>query len=153
MSDTESIPSFGVMIRHALGDVIAPEAGDDFLSMCSEDIVFQFPYAPAGTVTEVRGLESLTQYLVAVGGLIAFDSLSEPTVHPSKDGQTFTVEFTCKGRNTSTQERYDQTYVSVIRCLDGKIVQYRDYWNPLILLNAFGGVEPLKASLTEFIND
>lgn len=152
MPDTNSIPSFGIMIRKALGDALSPDAGDNFLAMCSDDIVFQFPFAPVGTVTEVRGIENLTKYLSTVGGLIAFDSLSDPIVHPSQDGETFTVEVTCKGRGKITTERYDQTYVSLIRVRNRKIVQYRDYWNPLILLDAVGGVEPLKSTLAEFIN-
>lgn len=153
MKPNDRIPSFGQMIRLALGDTIAKDAGNDFLSMCAQDVVFRFPFAPDGTVTEVHGLEKLTAYIRAVAGLIGFDSLSPPIVHPSQDGQTFTVEFTCKGHCRENQRPYDQSYISVIRCQNGKIVEYRDYWNPLILLSAVDGVDTLKSFLSEFIDD
>ncbi|MBL4733431.1 MAG: hypothetical protein JKY82_12710 [Rhizobiaceae bacterium] len=53
----------------------------------------------------------------------------------------------------NTGARYDQNYISVVRVQGGRIVHYRDYWNPLILLEAVGGVEPLTSNFQEFIND
>ena len=153
MSQTDTIPSFGAMLRLALGDAVKAEAGEDFLAMCDDDIVFEFPYAPAGTVSEIRGRDALAAYLPKVGAMIAFESMSAPVTHASKDGETFTLEFSCKGSGTRTKERYDQDYISVVKVRDGRIVHYRDYWNPLILLQAVGGVETLKSELKEFIDD
>lgn len=152
MSDQQTIPSFGAMLRAALGDAIAPCAGTDFLAMCADDIVFQFPYAPAGSVTEVRGKAKLAAYLAKVGTLIVFDVMEMPVTHASKDGETFVIEFSCKGRGVATGARYDQSYISVLRVCDGRIVQYRDYWNPLVLLSAVGGLDALTAALRECIH-
>lgn len=150
MSDQQSIPSFGAMIRIALGDAISFDAETDFLAMCADDIVFQFPYAPAGAVTEVRGKTSLTAYLAKVGALISFDTMSMPVTHASTDGKTYILEFSCKGCGAKTGAKYDQNYISVIRVRDGKIVEYRDYWNPLVLLDAVGGLDALTSDFQEF---
>ena len=152
MSDAQTIPSFGAMLRLALGDALAADAGEDFLAMCDDDIVFQFPYAPLGTVTEVRGKDRLAAYLPKVGALVAFESMGKPTTHASRDGETYVLEFSCKGSGAETGARYDQDYISVIRIRDGRIVHYRDYWNPLILLEAIGGIETLTSSFREFID-
>lgn len=153
MPTIDTISSFGAMLRHALGDAVSADAGKDFLAMCAEDIRFDFPNAPVGTVSELRGKDALANYLPKVGALITFESMGMPTVHPSKDGETFILEFSCKARGTYTGVRYDQDYISVVRVQKGRIVHYRDYWNPLILLEAVGGLEPLTSNFQEFIND
>ncbi|MCV0425397.1 MAG: nuclear transport factor 2 family protein [Roseibium sp.] len=150
MTEYNTIPSFGAMLRQALGNAIDADAGDDFLAMCSDDVVFQFPFAPKGAVTEIRGRETLTSYLQAAGAMISFESMKAAVVHPSKDGKTFTLEFSCKASGSKTGRRYDQDYVSVVTVQDGRIVRYRDYWNPLVLLDAVGGVETLKSTFKDF---
>lgn len=153
MSEQQTIPSFGAMLRIALGDAISLDAETDFLAMCAEDIVFQFPYAPVGSVTEIRGKTDLASYLTKVGALIAFDAMEMPIVHASRDGETFVLEFSCKGCGAKTGVRYDQNYISVIWVVDGQIQQYRDYWNPLVLLEAVGGIDALTVDFQEFIHE
>jgi len=153
MSDTNTIPSFGAMLRGALGDAIIADAGDNFLQMCAEDIVFQFPFAPAGAVRELRGRDAMAAYLPKAGGLIDFESMSPALAHKSTDGETFVLEFSCRGKGAQTGERYDQDYISVVRVRNGRIAHYRDYWNPLVLLTAVGGIEHLKSGFEEFLDD
>lgn len=151
MSDTNTIPSFGAMLRTALGDSIIADAGDNFLDMCDEEIVFEFPFAPKGSVRELRGREAVAAYLPKAGGLISFDSMSPAITHVCNHGETFVLEFSCKGKGEAG--RYDQNYISVIEVRNRRIVRYRDYWNPLVLLNAVGGIEVLKSKLEDFIDD
>ncbi len=153
MQDTQPIPSFGAMLRLALGGAVVRDAGDDFLAMCAERIVFEFPCAPAGTVTKIEGRDALIRYLSKVSELLEFEAMSTPLVHPSIDGETYVLEFSCQGKGKQTGKRYDQNYISVVRLSDGLIVHYRDYWNPTVLLDAVGDAGPLKSTLAEFIHD
>ncbi|WP_051559960.1 nuclear transport factor 2 family protein [Marinobacterium jannaschii] len=153
MSKNKTIESFGAKLRGALGDAIIAEAGDDFIAMCADDIVFQFPFSPAGSVTEIRGRDTLARYLAKASNLIAFESFGSSVTHPSTDGETFIIEFSCKASGRETGVRYDQNYIAVIRLKNGRIAQYRDYWNPLILLDAAGGIECLKTTFEEFIDE
>ncbi|WP_044619913.1 nuclear transport factor 2 family protein [Gynuella sunshinyii] len=149
MSDRKTIPSFGAMLRKALKDAIIPEAGEDFLAMCADDIVFKFPFTPNESLTEIIGLEAITRYLAKIGAVLEFESFSDPIIHESKDGETFILEFSCQGKGTQTAARYDQNYVAVISIQQKRIAQYRDYWNPLILLEATGGLETFKESIND----
>lgn len=153
MSDTNTIPSFGAMLRNALAEAIIEEAGENFLEMCAQDIVFQFPFAPEGAVRELRGRDAMAAYLAKAGALIEFESMSAAITHEATDGETFILEFSCKGKGARTGGRYHQDYISVIRVRDGRIVHYRDYWNPLVLLNAVDGIEQLKSGFEAFLND
>lgn len=47
----------------------------------------------------------------------------------------------CIGRGVATGLHYNQRYISVITVEQGYIVNYLDYWNPLILAEALGGVD------------
>jgi ketosteroid isomerase-like protein len=74
-----------------------------------------------------------------LGDMIVFDQMGEPTTHATVDPEVTVVEFEGSGRSVSTGESYDQRYISVIRTEGGRIVHYRDYWNPLIVLRALEG--------------
>lgn len=134
----EDIVSFSDLLRTALGTRLAAGA-DSFLDMVAEDVVMEFPYAPAGLVDRLEGKEAIAAHLERLGGMLEIDSMSEPVVHQSTDPDLFVLEFEGHGRGVETGEAYDQNYISVIRLRQGKIVHYRDYWNPLVVLRALGG--------------
>lgn len=133
------------VLRTALGDRLASDAAN-FLDMCANDIIFEFPFAPDAGVHRLNGKAALSAYLPRVGSLIAIDDASVEAVHQAGPDVTI-IEFSIAGRGVETGLAYDQHYVSVVRTRDGRIVHYRDYWNPLILLQAVGGDEAMAAAL------
>lgn len=60
-------------------------------------------------------------------------------VHATTDPDVTIVEFEGFGSGVATGESYDQRYISVIRTDAGRIMHYRDYWNPLVVLRALRG--------------
>jgi uncharacterized protein len=135
---TDSVESFSTMLRKALGDRIDADAST-FVEMVADDGVMEFPYSPPGFPTRLDGRVAVARHLEGLGDVIAFDRMGEPTVHPSTDPNVVIIEFEGFGRGVATGEPYDQSYVSVIRTGGGRIVHYRDYWNPLVLLRALRG--------------
>ncbi len=144
--EVESIPSFSNLLREALGAALRPDA-EGLLDMCDEQIVFEFPYAPAGAVSRLEGKTALADYLPKVGALIVFDDLRLLAVHRADEVGVFVVEFSCRGHGRDTGLPYAQIYISVIHVQDGLIVRYRDYWNPQVLLSAVGGEAALARAL------
>jgi ketosteroid isomerase-like protein len=134
----DDIESFSDMLRKGLGDRLDAKA-DSFVDMVVDDVVMEFPYAPPGMVTQLNGKAAIAEHLQNLGGMLAFDRMSAPVVHPSTDPDVCVLEFTAHGKGVETGEPYDQQYISVIRLRDGKIVHYRDYWNPLVVLRALRG--------------
>lgn len=141
---TETVQSFSAMLRKALGDRIDPDAGS-FVDMMAENGVMEFPYAPPGFSIRLEGREAIRQHLAGVGDMIAFDRVGEPTVYSSTDPDMVIIEFEGFGRGVSTGEPYDQRYISVIRTQGGRILHYRDYWNPIVLLRATRGAALIDA--------
>ncbi|MGF7146453.1 hypothetical protein FHS96_000062 [Sphingomonas zeicaulis] len=115
--------------------------------MLTEDVSFEFPFAPPGGVARLEGKAAVAAYLPKVGMLFTIEGLSPPRTMISADGRHAVLEFSGRAHAHEGGLRYDQDYVSVLDLRDGRISRYRDYWNPGILLAALGGVERLKAVL------
>jgi uncharacterized protein len=141
---TENIQSFSAMLRTALGDKIAADAGS-FTDMMAEHAVMEFPYALPGLPSRVDGKDAVARHLERAADLIAFDRMGEPTVHPSIDPDVTIIEFEGFGQGVETGEPYNQHYISVIHTQDGRIIHYRDYWNPIAVLRATKGAAVVAA--------
>jgi ketosteroid isomerase-like protein len=144
---TDTVQSFSAMLRRALGDRIDRDA-NSFVEMMAENGVMEFPYAPIGLPARLDGRAAIARHLENVGGMIAFDRMGEPTIHPSTDPDVVIIEFAGFGRGVTTGEPYDQSYISVICTAGGRIVHYRDYWNPLVLLHATRGTALVDSLVT-----
>lgn len=139
--------TFSDLLRAALGDRLAP--ADSLLAMFAKDVVFEFPYAPAGLPKRLDGIAALEAHLQKLGPLIDFGPMILGPVHGA--GATVIFEFSCTGRGVQTGAPYDQDYVSVVTLRDGRIARYRDYWNPIVVLTALGGADAAaRAYAAEF---
>ncbi len=67
-------------------------------------------------------------------------------VYPTVDPEVTLAEFTCEGRAVATGRPYNQSYLCLIETRGGRIVRYREYWNPLIVLEAFGDSDAFKSA-------
>jgi ketosteroid isomerase-like protein len=140
----ETKPNIASVMRAALGDRVDP-AAEGFVDMMAEDFVMEFPFARPGTQTRIEGRTAVLTYLMTVGQGISVDSVSNVVVHDTADPDVVIVEFDGHGRSLKTGEPYEQRYISVIRTRDGRIVHYKDYWNPIQGLKAQLGSGPVDA--------
>lgn len=137
---TEVIGSFSLMLRRALGDRLDPGA-ESFYEMFDPNGVMEFPFAYADLPKRIEGRDALANHLAMLATLVSFDRMSEPTVIEANDPETVVLEFEGFGTGVATGEPYTQRYVSIIRTQEGRIVHYKDYWNPLAVLRALRGAD------------
>ncbi|KHA51405.1 nuclear transport factor 2 family protein [Sulfitobacter geojensis] len=133
----DKFDSFSDLLRGALGSrlTISQEMADFF----TQDVVFEFPYAPEGLPRRLDGMAALADHLMRLEPMLKLSEFTLHAVHPS--GDTVILEFSCEGSGISTGLPYDQNYISVVTLRDGRISRYRDYWNPLVALSALGGAQ------------
>lgn len=136
-TEGDTLTTLADILRANLGDLLAP--ADSFVDMFAEDGAMEFPYAPDGVGKTLVGKPALSAHFNAIGGMLSISAIKDVEVHRN-DGDTVVVEFACDGMVVPTGKPYPQRYVSVIKLKDGKIVRYRDYWNPLVFSAAFEGV-------------
>ena len=132
---TDPKPTVSDILIGALGDRVDP-AAKSFVEMMSDDFVMEFPYARPGMPTRVEGRAAVLAHLVKVGGDVSVDFASNLVVHETADPEVVILEFEGHGRSVRTGEAYEQRYISVIRARGGKIVHFKDYWNPIQGLKA-----------------
>jgi len=135
----DTVQSFSAMLRETLGDRLNPGA-ETFVEMFAEDGVMEFPYA-LPSPRRLEGREALAAHLAYLARLVELLSVSDVVKHETTDPEVFIVEFASSGRAVATGEPFEQRYISVIRVRDGRIVHYKDYWNPLAILRTMRGRE------------
>ncbi|WP_347514110.1 nuclear transport factor 2 family protein [Mesorhizobium sp. CAU 1741] len=138
-SSPDKMASFAALLRTALGDNLVPTA-NSFVEMMAEDGVMEFPYVTANEPLRLHGREAVRRHLASLEGLIDIDSFHDLIVHPSQTPGVFILQMRCVGRAVATGLPYNQRYISVVTVAGGYIVNYLDYWNPLVLTEALGGV-------------
>lgn len=110
-----------------------------WMELWDENAVFEFPYAPEGSPKRIEGKAAIYNYIKDYPKQIHLSSFTTPTVYRSADSNTVIAEFQCDGHVIKTGLPYRQSYISVIETNDGRIMRYKDYWNPLVVQEAFGG--------------
>jgi len=81
-----------------------------------------------------------------MGGRIKSEGLAYFDVRPMADPSATCLEMAVKGHVVETGEPYLQKYISIIQTKAGKISLYREYWNPLVSIDANGGREAWTAA-------
>ena len=131
----QTLPDIATILRHGLGSALDPEA-TDLIAMCAEDVVFEFPFAPPGAPERIEGRAALEAYLGQIGRMVDLGAMTLPEVHPSTEDGVFVLEFSARATSLANGRDLTQRYIAVIRIAGGRIVHYRDYWNPLVVAAA-----------------
>ena len=145
MTSTDPLPALTRLLKSSLGDMLAP--ADSFPDMCDENVVFEAPYAPGG-VNRLEGRKALADYLPFVSEHYDIRELAPTAMYRTDDPEVVVLEFESRdSKGAKTGRPYEQMYINVIRVRDGKIVFYRDYWNPIVALRSAGGEDELAAEI------
>lgn len=110
---------------------------DSWLEIWAEEAIVEFPYAPGSYPKRLEGRKAIYEYFKAVAPV--FDMLREgPLVmYPSIDPLVAVFEVSIDFRIKSTGKEYCQDYICVLQLRDdGRIVRYREYWDPVRALEA-----------------
>jgi uncharacterized protein len=109
---------------------------DGWLALCRDDVVLEFPYAPTGRPRRVEGKPAVEDYLRAISDQVRFERITGQQVHQTVDPDTAIIEWSVTGHVKATGAPYEMSYVVVLTLVGGLMATYRDYWNPLTLLDA-----------------
>jgi ketosteroid isomerase-like protein len=135
MTNTKPWAAFGRFLQEVLEGLLDPQLQEveDFFAA---EAIFEFPFAPPGLPAQLNGAAAIRAHLAKLPEMIEIEEFSRPIVHRSEQPGVRIVEFQVRGRAVVSQRPYHQRYINVIQVSDGRIVHYRDYWNPLVVLEA-----------------
>jgi ketosteroid isomerase-like protein len=111
------------------------------LDLMAPDGDIEWPYTPAGGPIRLRGRAEIGDYLTkAARSPIKWQEFRDVVVYETVDPDVIIVEYEAHGILTTTNGPFRQSIIAVFRVRDGHIVLYRDYLNPMALIEA--GVVP-----------
>lgn len=112
--------------------------------------VLEFPYPPPGVPSRFVGHHELYEHMKDFPK--EFDvRFSGLTFHETTDPELVIAEFVGEGRGVRTGRPFHQVYISVVRFQNGKIVLFRDFWNPLATIRAAATVGHVWRGLVDMV--
>jgi hypothetical protein len=121
---------------------------DRWLELFTDDAVVEFPYAAGLELPQrLEGREAIRRYFADTPkhfqGLVFTNvrryRTTDPDVALAEAHGSATIAVTGSG--------YEQDYFMLVKTRDGRISLYREYWNPIPGLRAFGGEENLRRAV------
>ena len=110
-----------------------------WLARFADDAVVEFPYAASiQRPTRLAGKAAITNYFRTAPGLFQDLTFRDLRIVVGSDPDVAVVEVHGSATIATTGRRYEQDYVVFVRTRDGLVVSYREYWNPLPGIEAFG---------------
>ena len=111
---------------------------DNWYPLLHDDLVLEFPYAhsvqmPGRVVGKTAAVEYLSGVMKHFTGLTFHDVVISSMADPA----TVIVEYS-GGCVLQTGKSYKQVYITVQKFKDGKMILFREFWNPMEVVESFG---------------
>ncbi|QHC23274.1 nuclear transport factor 2 family protein [Streptomyces sp. GS7] len=106
-----------------------------WVDLWDENGIFEFPFAPEGWPKRLQGKADVAEYMRGYPDRIDLHDFPYVEIHQTVAPQTIVVEMRGVGRLVGTRSPFDMSYIAVVTVENGLITRYRDYWNPLAVLN------------------
>lgn len=111
-----------------------------WLQLFADDAVVEFPYAGSlGGPTRLAGRDAIHRHFSTIVPQFFKDLVfSNVRRYPSADPAFGMLEVHGAATILPTGNRYEQDYLMLARAVAGRLVFYREYWDPLVAARAFG---------------
>ncbi|MFC9114817.1 MULTISPECIES: nuclear transport factor 2 family protein [Streptomyces] len=119
-------------------DLLTSGRAEEWTELFTEDGVLEFPYAPPGYPTRLQGRGELFAHIANFPKAFRLE-MKDVRIHETVDPTLVIAELRSEGIALETGRPYNQSYISVVETVDGKISRYVDYWNPLVAMDSLGG--------------
>jgi hypothetical protein len=120
-----------VQVLHRRRELILGQDADGFVDLFAPDGVIELPFAGPDMPGRLEGQTAIREFSRRTAAApMHIDSLEETAIYQTDDPEVVVVELAVKVTMTSTGRSSNGTSIQVFRIRDGKIVLFRDYFNP-----------------------
>lgn len=133
---TNSLPTADQVFRRSL-ELLQAKDITGWLTLCADDVVIDFPFAPDGYPSQLNGKADVAAYMKDYPDLVDLQNITALESHPIDHQDRVVVEWTGEGLVVATGTPYTMAYVAIVTVKNGLMTHYRDYWNPLGLPSSF----------------
>lgn len=107
------------------------------LTYWDADGVMEIPYAPGGTPGRYQGIEAISANQRTSRAMFSAWETREVDVHPTTDPDIFFAEYASRATVAATGREYANHYVGYFRFHDGRLVHWKEYFDPGAIRAAF----------------
>ena len=126
------------LLKHSLDTFLAKDI-KGWAQLCDENIVVEFPFAPDAASRKLIGRAAIYEYLKNYPSVIDIQRTPTLTIHATDDPNLAIAEWSVSGRVISNGNPYEMSYATFATFRNGLIVNYREYWNPMVFMAAMSG--------------
>ena len=135
LADFAALDPFFRIIEQGLDGLVDP---GHFFDLLGEDITIDYVVTVPGYPRHVEGRAAVAELYRPYGTLIRLDRCFDLAVHHDAAKGVVVLEYASEGHVVSTGHRYSNRYISVLTLRNRKVVQWRDYLDPVAVFDAVG---------------
>lgn len=113
-------------------DILLSKDMAAFIEMYAEDAVMEYPFAPEGWPKRLEGRAEIWSHIHNYPDLLDVREIRDLEILETTDPEVIVAQAVMAGVVTPTGQPYEVRYADIIRIRDGKIVAWRDYWDPTL---------------------
>lgn len=131
-----------VMKRYT--DAILAKDIPAWVDLWAEEGVFEHPYSPPGYKKSIEGKQAIAEYMSGFPDRFDVKKFTVLGLVQNEAGTEGFVEIKAEATALGSGRPYNQHYVGYMRVNEaGKFLLYRDFWNPIVAIETFGGAQAL----------
>jgi uncharacterized protein len=136
MDDFRALEPFFRVIEQGLAGYVD---GEHFFDMLAQDVAFDFVITVPDYPRHVVGRDNLIELYRGYGSTFFLDRCYDLRIHQSPSTSSVVLEYSSEGRVVATGHPYGNRYISVVSIEDRKVIEWRDYLDPLRVFAALEG--------------
>ncbi|ARV62960.1 hypothetical protein BZZ01_10425 [Nostocales cyanobacterium HT-58-2] len=117
-------------------DLLSKKRMDAWLELWDQNSVQDMPYSPPGFPKRVEGKAAIAKHYSALPTSVGRMVFPDLVIYPMVDPNTLFAEFRGEIEVLATGKPYNNTYAGLFQFRNGKILLYREYYNPMVFTEA-----------------
>jgi uncharacterized protein len=145
-SDTHAVPAEARRLVERFFETLSGMRAGEFMDLWHEDGVFEQPYAPEGFPARLEGAEAIHRHVEPMPRVFATFAYHDLDLHATEDPELYVCTVSSTATVLATGKPYENRYVIFFRVREGRIALYREFYDPLVVLESFGSADTLNAA-------
>ncbi|MBD2074295.1 nuclear transport factor 2 family protein [Phormidium sp. FACHB-592] len=128
------------LLKRSLDTFLAKDI-KGWAELCDENVVVEFPFAPDVASRKLVGRAAIYEYLKNYPSVIDVQRTPTLKIIATDDPSMAIAEWSVSGRVISNGNPYEMSYATFVTVKNGLIVNYREYWDPMVFMAAMSGAK------------
>jgi hypothetical protein len=112
---------------------------DEWLELWAEDGVQDMPYSPSSFPKRLEGKAAIAKHYSALPTSVGRMVFPDLVIYPMLDPNAIYAEYRGEIEVLTTGKPYNNIYATLFQFRDGKILLFREYYDPIVFAEAWGG--------------